>query len=127
MKGGEIMANNKLEVSLDAVNKGQDFAILTRKGFIYPYENGRRASETPIGTKIDVILQGNRFSPLSVKIEGNIDPLPSISDDEIEASCANIKLLAVRFTDCKIALYSINGQMVMSATATSVELVNSKK
>lgn len=122
------MANNKLEVSLSAVNGGQgEFAILTGKSPIYPYEGGKRTSETPIGTKISVVLQGNRFAPLDVKILGASDPLPSISGEKIEASCAGIKLLAVRFTDCKIALYSIGGQMVMSATATGVELVNFSK
>lgn len=117
----------KIEVSLPAVNNGIDYAILTGKNFAYHYENGKRTDETPTGTKIEVALQGNRFSPLTVKIDGTIDSLPEISDEEIEASCTNMKLIAVRFTDCKIALYSINGNMVMSATATGVELVNFKK
>ena len=122
-----LMAKNKIEVSLSAVNNGIDYAILTGKSPVYPYENGKRISETPTGAKIEVGLQGNRFSPLTVKIDGISDALPAISDDEIEASCTNLKLIAVRFTDCKISLYSINGNMVMSATATGVELVNFKK
>lgn len=117
----------KIEVSLPAVNNGMDYAILTGKSPVHHYENGKRMDETPIGVKIDVALQGNRFSPLSVKINGMVDPLPEISDEEIETSCTNLKLVAVRFTDCKISLYSINGNMVMSATATNVELVNFKK
>lgn len=117
------MANNKLEVTLPAINKGQDFAILTGKSPIYPYEDGKRTSETPIGTKINVVLQGNRFTPLTVKIEGRADPLPKISDEEIETTLANIELLVVRFIDCQITLYTIGGQMVMSATATGVEVV----
>lgn len=121
------MAKNKIEVSLPAVNSGIDYAILTGKSFAYHYENGRRTDETPTGAKIEVSLQGNRFTPLTVKIDGTIDPLPEISDEEIEANCTNLKLIAVRFTDCKISLYSINGNMVMSATAASVELVNFKK
>ncbi|RKI76068.1 hypothetical protein D7V90_21785 [bacterium 1xD42-87] len=121
------MAKNKIEVSLPAVNNGIDYAILTGKSFAYHYENGKRTDETPTCEKIDVALQGNRFSPLTVKIDGMIDSLPEISDEEIEASCTNMKLIAVRFTDCKIALYSINGSMVMSATAKGVELVNFKK
>lgn len=121
------MAKNKIEVTLQAVNNGIDYAILTGKSFSYHYENGKRTDETPTGTKVEVALQGNHFSPLTVKIDGMIDPLPEINDEEIEASCTNLKLVAVRFTDCKIALYSINGNMVMSATATGVELVNFKK
>lgn len=121
------MAKNKLEVPLQAVNSGLDYAILTGKSFYYPYENGKRTDETPLGMKVEVALPGNRLSPLTVKVEGATDPLPAISDEEIEASCTNTKLVAVRFADCKVSLYSINGQMVMSATATDAELVNFKK
>lgn len=122
-KGEKIMANNKLEVTLAAINKGQDYAILTSKNPIYSYTEGKRTSETPIGTKITVALQGNRFTSLTVKIEGKTDPLPNISDEEIETSLVNIELFVVKFTDCRITLYTINGQMIMSATATGVEIV----
>lgn len=115
---------NKLDTNLPAVNGGQDFAILTGKGSIYSYEGGKRTSDTPIGTKISVALQGNRFAPLDVKILNATDPLPNVTDEQIQASCAEIKLIAVRFTDCKISLYSIGGQMVMSATASGLELRN---
>lgn len=119
--------SNKLEVDLPAVNNGQKFAILTGKSPIYEYKDGKRTSEIPIGEKIRVALQGNRFTPLDVKILNATDSLPNISDEKIEASCAEIKLIAVQFVDCKISLYSIGGQMAMSATASGVELVNSGK
>lgn len=117
------MANNKLEVTLSAINKGQEFAILTGKSPIYSYEDGKRTSETPIGTKITVALQGNRFTSLTIKIEGKTDPLPQISDEEIETTLVNIELLVVKFTDCRVTLYNIGGNLVMSATATGVEIV----
>jgi hypothetical protein len=123
-KGEYKMANNKLETTFAAVNGGQDSAILTGKSPIYPYEGGKRISETPTGTKVDVALQGNRFTPLTVKIEGNTNILPNCSNEQINTACASVKLIAVRFVDCKISLYSIGGQMVMSATASGVELVN---
>ena len=116
------MASNKLEVTLAALNKGQDYAILTGKSPIYSYDNGKRTSDSPIGFKVSVALQGNRLSPLSVKIEGKTDPLSKISEEEIEASCTSIELF-VRFIDCIINIYTINGQMLMSATATGVEIV----
>lgn len=118
---------NKLEVNLPAVNGAQDFAILTGKSPIYPYEGGKRTSETPIGTKISVALQGNRFTPLDIKILTPTDPLPSVTDEKIEASCADIELMAVQFVDCKISLYSIGGNMVMSATASGAKLVKFEK
>lgn len=118
------MANNKLDTNLPAVNGGQDFAILTGISPIYKYEGGKRVGETPIGTKISVVLQGNRFTPLDVKILNATDPLPNITDEKIQASCAEVKLIAVRFTDCKISLYSIGGQMVLSAISNGAEIMN---
>lgn len=116
--------SNKLEVNLEAVNGGQSWAILTGVSPIYQFEDGKRKNDTPTGTKISLALQGNRFSPLTVKIEGNANALPSVTDEQINAACSGVKLLAVKFADCKIALYSIKDQMIMSATATSAELVN---
>ena len=101
---------NKLVISLLAVNNGLDYAILTG-----------------ISWKIEVALQGSRLSALTVKVDGAADPLPEISDEEIEANCASLKLLAARFKECSITVYTINNSMVMSATASGVELVNFKK
>lgn len=121
------MAKNRMDVSLQAVNNGLDYAILTGKSFYYPYENGKRTDETPLGMKVEVALPGNRLSPLTIKVAGMIDPIPTISDEEIAARCTSTTFVAVRFSDCKVSLYSINGQMVMSATAADAELVNFKK
>ncbi|MGL4668669.1 MAG: hypothetical protein ACRCWR_12180 [Saezia sp.] len=114
------MASNKLEMLFAAINGGQEDAILTGKDDLYPYENGKRG-DTKIGTKWQVVLQGNRFSSLTVKIEGP-DPLPKVTDSQIAESCATLNLMYVRFTDCKITVYAIDG-MVMTATAKSVSLV----
>lgn len=118
---------NKVETVFSAINGGQEIAILTSKSSGYAFEGGKRTSDTPTHTKIGVALQGNRLTPLTVKVEGSTDPLPSISDEQIAAACLSVKLLAVRFTDCKVSIYSIGGQMVMSATASGVELVNMSK
>ncbi|MEY8324646.1 hypothetical protein AALB47_12150 [Lachnospiraceae bacterium 54-11] len=118
---------NKLVISLLAVNNGLDYAILTGKSPVYPFENNKKISDTPISWKIEVALQGSRLSALTVKVDGAADPLPEISDEEIEANCASLKLLAARFKECSITVYTINNSMVMSATASGVELVNFKK
>lgn len=118
---------NKIETTLAAVNGGQDVAILTAKGSVYPFENGKRTSDTPIGTKFTVALQGNRLTTLTVKIEGTSDPLPNVLDEKIEAACNGLKFFLVRFQDCKVALYSIGGQMAMTATSSGIELVNAGK
>lgn len=121
------MANNKIETTLAAINGGQEIVILTGKSSGYNYEGGKRTGDTPTHTKIAVALQGNRLAALTVKIEGSADPLPGVSDEQIAAACSGVKLLAVKFTDCKVSIYSIGGQMVMSATASGVELVNAGK
>ena len=119
--------SNKIEVNLSTINDGIDYCILTGKSPIYPYENGKRIDDTPIGTRIEVILQGNRFKPLTVKLEGNNSVLSDVTDEQIENACCNLKLIPVKFSDCKIALYSINNNMVMTATATDCRILSNKK
>lgn len=121
------MANNRLETTLEAINGGQNWAILTGKSNGYPYENGKRVSDTPNHMKITIALQGNSLTPLTVKIEGGTDPLANVSVEKIATACSSLKFIPVQFTDCKVTLYSIDGQMVMSAIASGVELVNLNK
>ena len=114
---------NKIETSLTAVNGSQDYAIVTGKADLFQYENGKRISDERIGIKINVVLQGNRLSSLSIKIEGK-DPLPNVTDEQIIAACAAKKFIYAKFTDCKITLYTMNGTMGMTAVAKNVELLD---
>ena len=117
---------NKLTVNLATVNGGLDYCILTGKGLMSLYENGTKSDKSG-GTKVNVVLQGNRFTPLNVQIEGDNNVLPNLTDDQINDACSSLKLIPVRFSDCKITLYSINNNMVMSATASGCEILLSKK
>lgn len=119
--------SNKIEVNLSTINGGSDYCILTGKSPIYQYENGKKVDDIPIGTRVDVILQGNRFKPLSVKIEGKNNVLSNVTDEQIDNACSNLKLIPIKFSDCKIALYSINNNMVMSASASGCEIISNKK
>lgn len=115
------MANN-LTVNLAAVNGGADYAILTAKNEIFPYADGKRTSDTPIGTKLTLALQNSRLSPLAVKFDR--DPIPSVEDAQIEAACSACKFLFVRIPDCKVKVYSISGGGIgMSATGETAELM----
>lgn len=116
----------KVETTLEAVNGGHKHAICTGKRSAYPFENGKRTSDIPNGTNIDVALQGNAFVTISIKIDGNADPLPELTDDDIKAACSAMKPHLVRFENCKVSLYTINGEMRMSGNASGVELVGSK-
>lgn len=117
---------NKLIVTLATVNGGLDYCILTAKAPIPLYENGTKLKKSG-GTKLSVLLQGNRFTPLNVKIEGDNNVLPNLTDEQINDACLSLKLIPVRFTDCKITLYSINNNMIMSATASGCEILSNKK
>lgn len=118
--------SNKIEVNLSTINGGMDYCILTARAHIYKYENGKRVDDTVIGTRLDVVLQGNRFTPLSVRIEGDGNVLPEISDKDIDLACSTLKPVFVRFSDCKVSAYSINNNMVLSACAGSCEIINKK-
>ena len=56
----------RLETTIPSVNGGAEYAILAEKAAIYPYENGKKVSDTPIGTKLTVALPGYRLTPLAV-------------------------------------------------------------
>lgn len=116
---------NKLETPLAAVNGGFDYALLTGKNDLYNYDNGKRSSEK-VGTKITVSLQGNRLLSLTIKVEGD-DPLPDVTDDVIAETCKQRKYVYVKLIDCIVSIYTMNGNMGMSATAKSCELVGNSK
>lgn len=119
------MAYN-LNVNLAAVNGGVDYAVLTTKSEIFPYAEGKRSSDTPIGVKLTVALQNSRLSSLAVKFDH--DPIPSVEDAQIEAACSACKFLFVRIPDCKVKVYSSSGSgLGMSATAETAEIVTPGK
>ena len=119
------MAYN-LNVNLAAVNGGVDYAILTAKNEIFPYADGKKTSDEPIGIKLTLALQNSRLSPLTVKFDH--DPIPNVEDAQIEAACSACKFLFVRIPDCKVKVYSSSGSgLGMSATAGTAEIVNQSK
>ena len=117
----------KLNVDLTAVN-GRDFAILTGKADIFPYEDGRKRHDARrTGVKLTLALQGARLAPLTVKFD--YDPLPKVTDEEIEEAVMNCKPLFVQIPDCAVSLFSSNGSGIgMTATAQTAQIVtlNSK-
>jgi len=82
-----IKMSNRLKTTLAAVNGGTDIALLVGKSQIFPYENGKKAGDTPIGERLNIALQGARLALLSVKFE--CDPLPNVTDEQIAEACAD--------------------------------------
>lgn len=121
------MANNKINnATLESINGSLNYCILVGKNPIYAYKDGKKVSDNPTGTKLEVVLPGNRFTPLSVKIEGNVNVLPDITDEQINDSCASLALMPIQLVDCRVSLYSIGGQLIFSATACDAKIIPTK-
>lgn len=116
----------KLEVDLPAVNGAADFAPLVSKTDVFPYENGKRTSDVRIGVKLTLALQNARLSTLTVKFDH--DPIPKITDEQIEAACSECKFIFVQIPDCIVNLFSSNGGGIgMTATAQTAQIVTLDK
>lgn len=121
----------KVQVPLAAINGGADYAILVGKDEMFPWENGHRVSDVPIGVKLKLLLQNGRMEPLTVKFPS--DPLPKITDEAIAEACSACRFLFVKVPDCNVDLRSenkpnstVNG-IGMSATAQTAQIVPAPK
>jgi hypothetical protein len=114
------MATNRITTTLAAVN-GVDYAVLTGKSDVFPYENGKKSSETRIGVKLNIALQNARLEQLAVKFSA--DPLPNMSDEQIAVACAECKFMYVQIPNCEVVLYSSSNGIGMTATASSAKIV----
>lgn len=113
----------KLNVDLPAVNAGLDYAVLTAKADIFPYENGKKVSDVREGVKLTVALPGAHLHSLSVKFDH--DPLPNITDEQIETACLECDFIYVQIPDCIVNLYSSSGNGIgMTATAKTAKIVD---
>lgn len=117
------MSAYKMKVDLPAVNGGSNCAVLTGKGDIFPYENGKKLSNVREGVKLTVALPGARLNSLSVKFDH--DPLPNITDEQIETACLECDFIYVQIPDCIVNLYSSSGNGIgMTATAQTAKIVD---
>lgn len=115
----------KLCLGLEAVNHGVDHVVLTSKADIFQYENGKKLSDVREGVKLTVALQGARLAQLTVKFDH--DPLPNLTDEQIEAACTACDFIYVQIPDCVVNLYSSSsGGIGMTATAQTARVVTLK-
>lgn len=115
---------NRIETTIEMVNAGFPYILLTGKSDIYPFENGKRTSNVPTGTRLNGCLQGNKLTPLTIKVDG-ADPLPDVTNEQISELCKQRKYVYIKPLDCIVLIYTINGNMCISATAKGVEIVGS--
>ena len=117
---------NRITTTLEAINGGLDYALLTEKADFFDYENGRRG-DSPAGTRLSVALQGGgRLTPLTVKFIGK-DPLPNVDDSAIANAVANMQYPYIRLKSCTVNIYTVDGRMGFTATAEAAELVDFSK
>lgn len=116
----------KIQTTLQAINGGQDFAIIVGKSDVFQYENGQRTSKERVGVRLNLALQGNKLTPISARIDG-ADPLPDLTDEHIAETCKQRKFVYVKLHDCVVSLYTMNGNMGMSATAKGAEILGNNK
>lgn len=115
----------KLNVDLPAVNAGYDYAVLTGKTDIFPYEDGKKLSDVRTGVKLTLALQGARLAPLTIKFDH--DPLPNLTDEQIETACLGGRFIYLQIPDCIVNLYSSSsGGIGMTATAQTAKIVTLK-
>lgn len=111
---------------LASVNADMDVVILCEKAPIYAYADGKRTSDTPIGTRLTVALPGARMTQLSVKFDGT-DPLPKINDEDLRMSLESCQFLYATLPGCEVTLYPSANGIGMTATGKSAQLVNLEK
>lgn len=117
---------NRIELDLAGVNKGVDCALLVGKADTFPYENGKRTSDIRDGVRLTVALQNARLAQLSVRYDH--DPLPKVTDEQIEAATAACKFIYVQIPDATVAIYSSSsGGIGMTATASTAQIVTPEK
>lgn len=111
----------RIETSLESVNGGANYAILVEKAPIYQWQDGKRVSDTPIGVRLTLALHKARLTQLSVKYDH--DPLPKVTDEQIEEAISSCNFLYVQIPDCVVTLYNTSNGIGMSASAGEAKLV----
>ena len=114
-----------IETPFIAVNAGFDYAPLVSKKPLYSVDaNGNRTSDAPIGIRLTVALQGNRFEQLRVKF--NTDPLPTVTDEAIETALQQLTPILIKLPDTQVKLYQGTGGLGMTGTGTTAQVVTIK-
>lgn len=111
--------------TLTSVNSGIEAVIICEKSDVFPFADGKRTSDTPIGTRLVVALPGARLEHLSVRFD--TDPIPKITDEQIQASVENCQFIYATLPDCVVTLYPSANGIGMTATGKTVQLVTFEK
>lgn len=115
------MSKNPL-FPLPVYNSGLDWSILTGITPCFQYINKQKQGDTPIAWKVETALPGNGMEKVGVRIEGSVCPL-DITDEQISESLVQLDFILIRFADGKVQLYSRDGKIEATATATGVSIV----
>lgn len=103
-------------------NSGLDWSILTGLAPCFQYVNKQKQGDTPIAWKVETALPGNGMEKVGVRIDGSVCPL-NITDEQISESLVQLDFILIRFAEGKVQLYSRDGKIEVTATATGVSIV----
>lgn len=78
------MASNKLEVTLAALNKGQDYAILTGKSPIYSYDNGKERAILPLASRLVLPYKATASPPYLLRLKGKLTLYPKSAKKKLK-------------------------------------------
>lgn len=110
---------------LSVYNSGFDWSILTGLIPCFQYVNKQKQGDAPVAWKVETALPGNGMEKVGVRIEGSVCPL-NITDQQIAESLIQLDFILIRFDDGKVQLYSRDGKIEATATATGVSIVKSE-
>lgn len=114
-------------IPLEGLNSGFSEVILTQRAPVYPYKDKKRISDIPERWRYIIALPGYSYTPLTVSVDGSVDALANIRDEDIADACASLQPILVSFTNCYVRIFTINNEQRMTATASGIELVKSGK
>lgn len=111
--------------TLAEINK-VDYAVLLSKTNLYEWKNKQKVSDDVIGVQLDIAMQNCRYAILSVKFDK--DPIPTISDVNIDEQCQKLSPYIVKIPDCTIEFYPTEKKSFgMTATAKTAQIVTLRK
>ena len=112
-----------IPMTVETVNAGLSKVLLAAKAPYWDYKDKERTTQEPVGVRYSVALPGNQLTNLDVKIPGR-DTTQHLTNEVIAARNAAMDSITVEFIGSAVKLYIINGEQIVSASASAVKLVD---
>lgn len=104
-----------IKTSIPSINGNLDYLFITKKS---------QTKDAEPTFRITAALPGNRYEQIGIKFP--TDPLPQLTDEQIEKSCRALKPILIKVPNAEVTLYHSNNGIGMTATATTAQIVTPK-